>query len=251
MLGRIGLCVTAVACGRIGFDGGTSTADGASSDGQPAIADLVAWFSLDGDPTAGTADALGSGIVGTCVAQACPVAIAGVRDGAYRFDGTDDVVTFPVVEDLALPVATFTVWVRFDTIGTSGKQHLISKPYGALNKNSFELFLLQAATANLGAGGDAASASFASVSWSYPTGAWHHVAMAFDGTGDVAAIGLFVDGVRVDSATFSAVFDANAVLLGADYNGGSYASFLAGALDDVRVYKRVLDPAEIAILAEP
>ena len=79
---------------------------------------------------------------------------------------------------------------------------------------------------------------------STPTSGWHHVAYTYNGT----THSLYVDGGT--PATSTAASDATAtpttVYLGT-YNGAN--ELLAGRLDDVRVYKRVLSATEIASLA--
>ncbi len=79
-----------------------------------------------------------------------------------------------------------------------------------------------------------------------PVGQWQHVAYTFDGKTATS----YVNGGPFQSAAFSLGPAANTeVVIGALAKGGLEP--FNGALDDVRLYNRVLTPAEVWALAEP
>lgn len=70
-------------------------------------------------------------------------------------------------------------------------------------------------------------------------GEWHHYAATIEG----AHVRLYFDGVLVSEGTADAApRTSTEVLLG----GSNWGDRLVGAIDDVRIYRRVLTPAEIA-----
>jgi hypothetical protein len=82
---------------------------------------------------------------------------------------------------------------------------------------------------------------------------WQHIAATWDGTTNGGNIHLYVNGAQVDSTTFqsgsgSALSDATTpVTIG--NRQADLARGFSGAMDDVRVYNRVLSAAEIQNLA--
>jgi len=73
---------------------------------------------------------------------------------------------------------------------------------------------------------------------SYDDNQWHFVA----GTYEASTVSLYVDGVFIGSVPGSVVYRTEKITIGAD---GGVDNFFRGAIDDVRIYNRVLDAAEI------
>jgi hypothetical protein len=83
-------------------------------------------------------------------------------------------------------------------------------------------------------------------------GKWHHVAATYGGTSKAGSVTLYVDGVSVpttvvqDNLTASIVQNAG-ILLGARVYGLSKPhKVYQGAMDEVRVWKKALSPADVA-----
>jgi hypothetical protein len=81
------------------------------------------------------------------------------------------------------------------------------------------------------------------------SGAWSHVVATWDGSSAAAGIHLYVDGTE---AARQSVFDGvgtrnddSAVPFNLNCNGGG---MYGGAINDVRLFDRVLTPTEIAAL---
>jgi hypothetical protein len=228
------LLFVAVGCGRIGF----SPVEREDASVDPA---LVAWYPFDAAASGGGfEDATGNGHFATCAAG-CPPIVAGRVGGAAMFGPHE----LKVVDDgsLSFPggftIAAF-VWVDdFSTIPAP-----VSKVLGEEQANSYQFEYDPTGVPAF----TTADATFDSIDYA-PTavdpGSWHHLA----GTWVGGEKRLFVDGVVVDSRTRPVDFDAGNLYLGGDRNDGTATSPLYGKLDDVRVYRRALDDAEIAGLA--
>lgn len=83
--------------------------------------------------------------------------------------------------------------------------------------------------------------------------AWHHVAVTYDGTREARGVRIYVDGrpraIHVQLDELNQSFEAKEPLrIG---GGGGPAGRFHGALDEVRIYDRVLDPLDVLILAAP
>ncbi len=74
------------------------------------------------------------------------------------------------------------------------------------------------------------------------TGGWHHIVYTYDGTTDI----IYVDGSATSGSYTHQTGTPTAAWIGT-FNGSS--EFLAGAIDDVRVYNVALTAAQVAQLA--
>ncbi|GIW81950.1 MAG: hypothetical protein KatS3mg105_3757 [Gemmatales bacterium] len=82
---------------------------------------------------------------------------------------------------------------------------------------------------------------------------WHHIAVTYDGSRVAAGIKVYVDGevqkvnIHVDELNQDFAND-DPLRIG---SGGSPDSRFHGAIDDVRIYNRVLEPAEVDVIRTP
>ncbi len=250
------LTVAARVTGDYVWNGSLGTAWDAAGNWTAAAQRNVAWLAweerngpalhlpLDEAPGATTfADSSGNGNPGACSGGGCPRAgVTGKQGQAAQFDGADDVIT--VADAPTLRNASFTVsaWFRWDGVGTDNVNFLTAK--GTENME-------------LHTGGDAGvnglrfipagySATYVDAANVIAAG-WNHVAAAYDGS----MATLYVNGVLVGSRTGisggnNLTTDATALHIGRR-SDGTYP--FDGAIDDVRVYNRVLSAGEIARLA--
>ena len=72
---------------------------------------------------------------------------------------------------------------------------------------------------------------------------WHHIALTYDGTTAI----LYADGVQKASAAKTWNLAPSLAYIGRQVN--TAAEFWNGQVDDIRLYSRVLTPAEVAVLA--
>jgi hypothetical protein len=157
---------------------------------------------------------------------------AGQFGTGLSFDGVNNVLQLPLTETLALSEGfTFETWIAPTNLFTSGARKLWSHPSLALSV-TWQGYLY--ATGNL-TGGYRAFYSTTTI----PVNTWSHVAYTYDG----AALRLYINGTAVGTTTVTGTVAAatvNPMTL-----GGAYADGIAATLDEVRLYQRALNPAEI------
>lgn len=209
-------------------------------------ADLVLWFPMDDEPDGVVTDASGHGHDATCV-PACPSSTAGRVGRAYAMDGATHLV---VARDGTLDLETFTLaaWVR-PTSTSTDYRGIVARPHlgASSTRNSLGMFHAQQERVIFETAAAATHDTVASPIDTLVLGTWAHVAATFDAAGTKV---VYVNGVQVASSSGDPiVYDADDLLVGADHDGGAIDGWLEGDLDDVRVYSRALDRAEIAALA--
>ncbi|MBI2362851.1 MAG: VCBS repeat-containing protein, partial [Elusimicrobia bacterium] len=165
---------------------------------------------------------------------------AGAGRGAGRFDGGLSLSSAPWAQNASpasLPAGnaprTVEAWVNLAS--TQGVQGLVS--WGAGGAAGFNRF--QVSGRRLGADFGGASVRF---SPDLSTGAWHHVAMTWDG----AEARFFADGVRIGTSAFGALATgAGTLYVGATDQGAG----LRGLLDEVRILSYAKTDLEVAAAA--
>lgn len=157
-----------------------------------------------------------------------PQQVDGVVGKALKFDGIDDYVDVdnPPILNTNFTSVTIEGWVFVDST-TGSDAGLFGKGtqrYGTtFHTNSRVYFYIRD-------GGNSVSAPMT-------TGQWHHVVGYFDGT----TIKLYIDGKQVANKTSSYGFTD----VGATFTVGSATSFFKGNIDEVRVYNRAYEPAQL------
>jgi hypothetical protein len=78
---------------------------------------------------------------------------------------------------------------------------------------------------------------------------WYYLGVTFKDAGADTAL-FFRNGVKIDSSYGNSVLTTNSdsLFIGRNKSGG--AEFFDGRIDEVRVYRRALTPAEVAALAK-
>ena len=206
------------------------------------LTDLILRYSFD-DAGAPGADSSGYGRDGTLVGNA---ALGGGRNGTgLVLDGTSSYVELPSGITDGLNEITVTAWVNmaearpwarlFDFGGNAGFTYLAAdRGDGTLQYSIYA-----------GAGNEGIVNGPA-----VPTGAWKHVALTARGND----MRVYFDGVEASNQLTVPVTPA---AIGANVQGNWIGKsrfpdpFLAGSIDDFRIYDRVLSPAEIQALAAP
>lgn len=229
--------VLCVACGKIAFDPLHDASGGSDSDGPPSDAldsDLLLDFTFESDVL------LDSGPghhTATCMT--CPTIGAGrVGAGGAVFNGVE-CITVQDAPDLHPPVLTFALWVLSVT---PQRSTTFSRPQnGATDTtDTIEMYVDVMNNWNLGVSSTYAPAGVIT------DGGWHHVAGTYDG----GTLDVYLDGAYTNTAVAPPpVYAADNYLIGCDINLGNPEEPFTGTLDEVRLYDRVLAPAEIAALA--
>jgi Concanavalin A-like lectin/glucanases superfamily len=215
------------------------------STGEPVDPDLLLWLSFD-DASAPFADGSGNGLDAECVDEQCPSLEAGRVGTAARLDGIDDRLRLLDIDALATPDAlTLALWIDVDAVGLASYQDVLTKTLGSGSFNSFGLgFPNTVPNLRLVMHDGTALTHVGEVAWPR-RGGWHHVAATWDG----ALARLYLDGIVVGEAPHTALgVDEHPVLIGADINAELEGNYTAGALDEVRMYRRALAEDEILAL---
>lgn len=240
----VALLVLITACGRVSFE---PRGDATSDVGTDASSDLVVVYPMDA-LTGGTAPATTAGYDGTCIV--CPSVVASPHGGAYSFDGNAS-IALPSIASGLVSTAPFTIvmWIRPQRDLASDRT-MLAKPYSitAGDQNVFGATIL----ANTGivvyeSTADGASYDYVDSSSTVDVtdGAWHHLAIRWDGVTKY----VMVDGFGAAGSQPWA--DSPAPLtLGADWDFGATVHGFIGELDDLRFYNRTLTDPEIFALAE-
>ena len=200
---------------------------------------LLAHWPLDEDAGIVAADAVGNSD-GTVVGAAW---VGGIAGNALDFDGVDDhvVMANTAALDITDTEITLAAWIYPHNGGATGGSRAISKRTDGGGSDVYSMYTYQSRLRFRLDGQDLISAQ------TFTPGEWLHVAMVYDGVDKR----IYLDGV-LDPATPQAKTDAidassRAVHLG--MREGENRRF-NGLLDDVRIYERALDAAEVAALAD-
>lgn len=166
-----------------------------------------------------------------------PVWTTGAIGGGLRLDGTNDYLSRSSVQGLPSGNTPHTVagWIKVNALPSNRAWIAL---LGSAGTGSHHWLINSSGGTAFGAwaGGQ--------VSPSLPVGVWKHVAITFDG---VTLTG-YVDGVAFNSkpATFN-LQGGNPLSIGKMILSGE--NYFNGVVDDMRVYDRALDAAEVAALA--
>ncbi|MDX1416421.1 MAG: LamG-like jellyroll fold domain-containing protein, partial [Candidatus Promineifilaceae bacterium] len=199
------------------------------------------------------ADQSGSGNAAVCEPASCPTPDSnGQRDGAFTFDGTDDVLdTQGGVVELARGDFSIAAWVK--TTGSS--QGIVTKnDSDNVWENGEKSFYIDASGMPRFVGfGDGFISSTAKVN----DGQWHHILVTWDFTSGKAGK-IYVDGEDVTSTATSynaanadnaddtlKIAEPNFQASGSDIEAPNH---FKGALDELLVYNRALAANEAADL---
>ena len=170
---------------------------------------------------------------------------------ALHFDGIDDYVRVPAAKNLEPRQLSVEAWVQATDPGVL--KYIVAKSAISCHAAAYSLETENNGLTFFVAKGDgvtfAASPSVGSEIWD---GKWHHVV----GTFNEKVVRLFVDGIEVGTGTpapFSidySLFPHQEMYIG-DYDGDQecpqFDYNFPGNIDEVRVWRKALSPAEVAI----
>lgn len=226
-----------------GFDGGF---DGGTDAGGPP-GPIAYWDCEEIRPGGVLPDVSGHGHDGRCTS--CPSIVPGWDGNGCDFRDTErDGVIVEDDADLDPSRLTLALFVY----SRAGESSLIAKPIGTGSANSYQLELRDFVSGGVSPDVVLFTTTPNSTTWEHidhylePIGRWVHLAATWDGRRKR----LYVDGVLEAEADGTVESGAYDLLLGYDANGdgGGAWLFFDGVLDEIRVYDRALDAAEIAAL---
>jgi hypothetical protein len=229
-----------------GFDEVTVIAGEPGPNPDPSLA---LWLKLDetNGPTA--ADSSGNANLATLSGGTAWQPAGGINGGALQFDGLSGMATIPDADSLDNSTAlTLTYWFRANVYpGDSGG--LVSKRDSATSQNAYTTYL-KTPDRHIYVDLDNSNDRFASVA-TINTGVWYHVAVVFNGALPMAQrASLWINGSLdvVAPETSAAIPNYTSNVRLANTHAGA-VNWFCGPLDDLRIYRRALAPAEIALLA--
>ncbi|MDH7600412.1 MAG: LamG domain-containing protein, partial [Sedimentisphaerales bacterium] len=180
-----------------------------------------------------------------------PSYVAGVVGQAISLDGTNDYVELPIGSVIANSTSmSISLWVNWAAAG-GGWQRIFDFGTGT----SVNMFLTPSAS-----GGTTGVMRFAitttgsagesrlNASQTLPTG-WHHVAVVIDGLNK--QMWLYLDGELLASGPTNVIPKDLGVTTQNWLGRSQYAAdaYLTGQIDELKIYDRVLSPAEVRYLA--
>lgn len=233
---------------------------------------LVAWYPF----TNGSNDQSNSGFTGTPVGAVQTTDRHSVPNGAYYFDGQDDVLSFGDILDTTFTGVgkqfSISFWLNQDVgTGPLGDSRILMAKYAYSGCSEAERTMyisMDGPDIGIFYTSDNSLANYRIVATTQAPlsnqGAWHHVVMNYDGTqnGNNGAdrIEFYVDNVvRVDQVVNQGgsvpteLNDSQAALglggfLSSAGQGCGPFDYFTGSLDDVRIYNRLLSQAEVTEL---
>ncbi|GBG08563.1 hypothetical protein PAT3040_03150 [Paenibacillus agaridevorans] len=205
---------------------------------------MIAWYKFDQSSGNTAADASGNFKHGTMYGGAAWT--TGKAGNAAELNGTNGYMALPSAVVSGADAITIAAWVNLDSVsnwsrifdfgsGTATNMFLTPKN-GANGKIRFAI--KKNGTSEQIIDGQSA----------LPTGGWHHVAVALNGSTGT----LYVDGVQVGQNTAMTLKPSDLGATAQNWIGRSQYStdpYLDGRVDDFRVYNQALSAGEIAALA--
>ena len=170
----------------------------------------------------------------------------GDTNTAYDFDGFNDYIDIPVIDLSSGAEISLVAWVRPNDITSNTFYNFIRQdvPTGGPPPDWLLAFQNNGTTLSFGlrAGGSYSELDISINDSDFTDGNWHHIVGTYDGT----IKKLYVDCIEVGSQ-----FKSGNIEFGAGTNRiGSMIDkeYFNGKIDDVRIYNRALDSADINIL---
>jgi hypothetical protein len=252
--GPSGALVDAVAVERVpveagGLDARDDALDAASFDAAPSLGfALVGYWRFDeGAGGATTRDWSGNGNPGLLRNFPAATTWAPGRFGSALRFGTGHVQVNPSASlDSARSAITIALWIHREAV-QSGWRNLVGRQYGTTHLEDFGLSYSDGVLACVvqdHAGGPLVRAAAAS-----PVGRWLHVAMTFDGR----VLRLYEQGLLLEEKAWAGSISTGTrpITIGAAFNGSNDmpVEHVDGRIDDVAIWARALDEAELARLA--
>ena len=183
-------------------------------------------------------DSSGNGFNGTFKNMTATNWVTGQITNALVFDGTNDYVE--VADNPLLRLVdqqTLCAWIRPDN--TNNFRQIIGK--GAYSYNVAVSFSKIRYVLSDGATTTKTVDSVSTV----PTGTWTHVACTYDGS----SAKIYLNG-QLDKQTACSLVPTQSTAVVQIGAGGGSSYYFDGLMDDVRIYQRVLDAAEVLAMAQ-
>jgi beta-galactosidase len=202
---------------------------------------LLAWWKMDETGGATAADSSGNGLNATLSSA---VFAGGYLSNALYFNGSNSAATFASPDTVQI---TLAAWARADGQGNSAYPRI-------LDTSGYRLFFRFDGQGTNGL--DFATYSTGNGDWfsganTVQTGAWYHVAASYDRSSFANVPALYVNGIRRLLTAIASPSGTQPGYAGTGYIGNKSGLTRAwkGGIDDLRIYGRLLNDAEVQALA--
>jgi predicted ribosomally synthesized peptide with SipW-like signal peptide len=223
------------------FDVGFYTEQCRHNDGVGLSSGLLSQYPLDVATDGTVADVVG-GLDGTV--NGAVSFVEGQKSGAADFDGT----SWIGVDGFPNLTSSFTIsaWVRTRDNGEIGQRIFTDDE---TNTGGYALSLGDPGPGRLRFYSRNLSPISLDTGPVIADNTWYHVAAVVDT--DAGTRRIYVDGTEEASGSYTGSWgtDAGLASIGGETDAGESASRFDGAIDDLRIYDRVLSPTEVATLA--
>ena len=206
---------------------------------------LIGGWELDETKGLTAADSSGKGNDGTLMRMAGNEWTTGIFGGALDFDGYNDYILAPISADYATSL-TFSAWFKSDDAGSIGNNYLTQRFISQPRSDWYSRIALGINSNKIGAFWHDGGHNVGEGTTTLLPDVWYHAALTYDSS----TIRIYLDGVEENSFSEShltAPTSSYTMQIGRQISG---ERCLDGCLDRVRIYDRVLSPAEIAALAK-
>jgi hypothetical protein len=222
---------------------GYNIASGSLPD-QTVTSGLVAWWKFDEGSGTNITDSSGNGNNGYLMGSPTPAWVAGKYGNALQFDGVQSYAVGGTSKEPFNSNFSVSYWA---SLSASPAGTVVSTWENAAYKNNWRVNWNGAAVNGI-VGGPYNTAGVCNISLTnVPTSGWHHYVLTVDFVNKQA--NYFIDGIVVSSnfpygMNSPAPTAPNPLSIGSTF-ASSPNSIFNGALDDLRIYSRVLSTAEI------
>ena len=214
---------------------------------------LVAYFPFNGNAN----DQSGNGNHGTVQGATLITDVFGISDGAYEFDGVDDNIVVPDDSTLFSNDFSISLWIRDSSKNSSINSSSFIFSQWKLNGDKRGSLIISTdihnnlsftASGDGIAGGNEGlkkSVSIRAHDLSISHGNWHHIVAIFKG-GNSGYLSLYFDNKLVaKTGSLVNLFNATSAysIGGHRYSAGD--RYFPGAIDELRLYNRVLSDCDI------
>lgn len=234
-----------VAAAAIAVSNGITNSRGVSSPGA-----LEAHWPFDTSVAGTTPDLSGNGLQGTL--RNGPALVEGLRGAAIHLDGIDDFIDFGNPKELRLTGSTtITAWIRME-VPLRNETVIVANRDLATNRGFQFDTRVHAGSHRIGLGLAPVSGARVYRGGNTPLlpGTWYHVAGVYDApsrTIDVYVNGQLDNGPLIEVVPSCQASPNRNTSVGyrPGTGGTEFAAEFTGAIDDLRIYSRVLTPTEL------
>ena len=206
---------------------------------------LISHWSFDAPTGAKAFDSTGLAD-GTFVGDSTRLT-GGLAQGAVTLDGTNDWIEIPHQSDYSTDAISFSFWIRPTEIDSQPRGILSKRSGTGSSQRAFSIFSYANGEIYLDIGPTRARSSL----YLEALPDWQHLVVVFDGSSSEDNLQLYHNGNLVFTGTAStdSVPEIDCPLTLGILNP-NYGNGFLGDLDEVRIYDRVLLPAEVSYLYE-